>query len=169
MKYNIPGRVTAVILGGALGFAATACLMPVETADGVALAERIAYSAGRAPRRGDLVIVENAVFTEDGDGGRLLLTVAGLPGERVCLRAGRLLVNGDDVTEELGAATEAADDTETVAVEPGHLFLLSYRGQEGLDSRSEAVGQVELDRIWGRIISMGKEKSHGTEKTVGEQ
>lgn len=169
MKHNIPGRVAAVILGGALGFAIAACLMPVETAEGMALAERIAYSAGRAPRRGDLVIVENAVFTEDGDGGRLLLAVAGLPGDRVCLRAGRLLVNGDDVTEELGAATEAADDMETVVVEPGHLFLLSCRGQNGLDSRSEAVGQVELDRIWGRIISMGKEKSHGTEKTVGEQ
>ena len=136
MIRKIAGRALAAALGVALGFAATTLRMPVETAGGSVLADRIAYSAGRIPQRGDLVVVENTVFTESGDGMRLMLRVVGLPGDRVQIRSGRLLVNGEDMTDALSAKQALAEDMETVSVKEESLFLIITQGRDHLDSRS---------------------------------
>lgn len=173
MIRKIAGRALAAALGVVLGFAAATLRMPVETAGGSVLADRIAYSAGRIPQRGDLVVVENTVFTESGDGMRLMLRVVGLPGDRVQIRSGRLLINGEDMTDALSAKQALAEDMETVIVKEESLFLLSTQGSDHLDSRSEAVGQVAFGDVWGRVCFMfereRKENRHGTAEAAGQQ
>ncbi len=58
---------------------------------------------GRLPRRGEVVI-----FTHPRDGTRLIKRIVGRPGDRVALRAGRLLVNGRAVPRRRLAASCAA-------------------------------------------------------------
>jgi len=173
MNRRIVGRIAAAVLGIVLGLVAAALRMPVETAGGSVLVDRTAYGGGRVPQRGDLVVVENTVFTESGDGMRLMLRVVGLPGDRVQIREGRVLVNGGDVTDSLLTGESIAADMETVIVDEGCLFLLSTEGGDHLDSRSEAVGQVAAEDVWGRVCYVfeteRKENRHGTEKAAGEQ
>lgn len=96
------------------------------------LVDRIGYAGDRVPAVGDRIIIENAVFTENGDAGRLARRVA--------------------------------------AVKKGDLlYVLCEEGRRGLDSRSEAVGLIPEEQVWGRVIYARKENSHGTEKAPGEQ
>lgn len=173
MKGRIVGRITAAALGAALGLVAAELRMPMETVRGTALVNRIPYVLGNTPRRGDLVVIENAVFTESGDARRLLLQVAGLSGERIQLREGRVLVDSEDVTESLSLRGGVTEEMDAVIVKEGFLFLLSTEGDHHLDSRSEAVGQVAEKDVWGKVCFVfereKKEERHGTETAFGEQ
>ncbi|MBQ6685108.1 MAG: hypothetical protein IJM99_03255 [Firmicutes bacterium] len=125
------GRMFALVMGVFLGMTVTSIVMPLHLDGEWMVVSRLGYGAGRMPCAGDRVIIENAVFTEQGDGGRLARRVA--------------RVDGD------------------------FLYVLCEEGQEGLDSRSEAVGLIPKEEIWGRVLYARKENSHGTEKAPGEQ
>lgn len=79
-----------------------------------------------APRRGDVV-----TFSSPLDGTRLIKRVVGLPGDRVALRAGVLVLNGQPL-----AATPVHSAGETIA--PGWV-VDALRGTETLDGRPHAV------------------------------
>ena len=125
------GRLVSLVLGAILGIAVTLVVMPIHLDGEWMVVSRLGYGAGREPRAGDRVIIENAVFTESGEVGRLARRVAGVD---------------DDL-----------------------LYVLCDEGEEGLDSRSEAVGRIPKEQVWGRVLYARKENSHGTEKAPGEQ
>ncbi|MBO5666165.1 MAG: hypothetical protein J6S45_01815 [Firmicutes bacterium] len=131
MGNQMLGRLLALALGAVLGIAVTLVVMPLHLDGEWMVVSRLGYSLGKEPRVGDRIIIENAVFTEMGDVGRLARRVARVDGEL--------------------------------------LYVLCDQGQTGLDSRSEAVGQISRDDIWGRVLYARKENSHGTEKAPGEQ
>ncbi|MBR2000961.1 MAG: hypothetical protein IJ994_01495 [Firmicutes bacterium] len=131
MKRQMLGRGLALALGMILGILGTLVMMPLHLDGEWMMVNRLGYSVGKSPRVGDRVIIENAVFTEQGDGGRLARRVARVDGDL--------------------------------------LYVLCDEDQEGLDSRSEAVGLIPKEEIWGRVVYTRKENSHGTEKAPGEQ
>ena len=132
MKRQMLGRIMFLLLGAAMGMVVTAWVMPIHLDGEWMLVDRIGYAGDRVPAVGDRIIIENAVFTENGDAGRLARRVA--------------------------------------AVKKGDLlYVLCEEGRRGLDSRSEAVGLIPEEQVWGRVIYARKENSHGTEKAPGEQ
>ena len=131
MGNQMLGRLLALALGAVLGIAVTLVVMPLHLDGEWMVVSRLGYSLGKEPRVGDRIIIENAVFTEMGDVGRLARRVARVDGEL--------------------------------------LYVLCDQGQTGLDSRSEAVGQIPRDDIWGRVLYARKENSHWTEKAPCEQ
>lgn len=78
------------------------------------------------PRRGDVV-----TFSSPLDGTRLIKRVVGLPGDRIALQAGVLVLNGQPQ-----ATTAAHSAGETVA--PGWV-VDAWRAKETLDGRPHAV------------------------------
>ncbi len=135
------------------------------------LVDKRAYRAG-APRRGDVV-----VFRRDADGGRAYIKrVIGLPGERVEIAGGRVLVNGralptspapevgpDAAWEGEGAerhlirgaeeanpggrATPPGPAPAPVTLGPDEVYLLGDHRDASTDSRS--FGAVRLDDVIG--------------------
>ena len=129
--YPMFGRLLSLVLGAILGIVTLSVVMPLQLDGDWMVVNRLGYVGEREPRAGDWIVIENAVFTEAGDGGRLARRVAAVDGD--------------------------------------FLYVLCEEGQRGLDSRSEAVGRIPKEEVWGRVVYLRKENSHETEKAPGEQ
>ena len=87
-----------------------------------------------------------------------LKRIVGMPGDRVvcCTAAGRLSVNGTEVTEPyLPAGAPASEVTFDVTVPPGRLWLLGDNRPVSADARAHlgdpGGGLVPLDDVIGRV------------------
>ena len=142
----------------------------------VFLAATDAY-AGDDPHRGDV-----AVF--DRNRTIYVKRVIGLPGDRVQMIAGRLILNGKPVDREpasdglIGDEPPGArlymetlpngvryktlvlqqpgflDNTDEFTVPVGHYFVLGDNRDNSLDSRSSQIGFVPLERFVGRATTL---------------
>jgi len=120
---------------------------------------RYRIGSGRPPRRGELVLY-HCPTDEGPDHGPLLGRVAGLPGERVHLDAGRLHVNEAPATEPavLADRTFPSDDAgpfgrskgkQHTLVPDGHYFILCDEGLSDGSLDSRAVGWVARSALIG--------------------
>lgn len=123
------------------------------------------YFRAHAPRRGDL-----AAYQRRDDAGRpirLIGRVVGLPGDRVALRRGRVVLNGTALARRAagpgrsietlpnGRSYEIADtiqggphdDTPEYVVPDGSYFLLGDNRDDTRDSRMVSVGMVPRDAL----------------------
>jgi len=99
------------------------------------------------PGRGDIVVLYSPA-----DGQRLVKRVVGVPGDRIMLRAGRLLVNGEPADyRPLGAAERAELGIDNGALEPDERVVW-----ETIDGASHpvawqasALGYAPASRHWG--------------------
>jgi signal peptidase I len=114
------------------------------------VANKLAYRFGD-PHRGDLVVLH-----EPGNGTVLLKRLVALPGERVAIEDGRLLVDGRRVPEPYVRDRRLIDGLYfgPVQVPAGHVFVLGDRRSDSLDSRrfgpvrrGDLIGRVDV-RVW---------------------
>ena len=132
------------------------------------LVDKRAYRT-REPRRGEVVVY-------DADGERFTSRIVGMPGDRVELHDGALVVNGEKVREELaadrdGSAKDLHLAQESLAgvrflvarepgrpereldekvVEPGHYLVLSDFRNNAIDSRFR--GTVDRTKLLGPVL-----------------
>lgn len=150
----------AFLLGFALLRTAVADWNPIPSASmrptllegDVVLVNRVAYALKlpltdvellrtAEPQRGDVV-----TFSSPADGTRLIKRIVGLPGDRVAMRGGVLVLNGQPQT-----LTELGTRGETVV--PGWV-VDAVRGTEGLAGRPHAVQSLpalQARRDFGEI------------------
>ena len=83
MERNLFGRLMALCLGVIAGLAVTMVVIPVRMENAWLLVDRMGYACGRLPRVGDLVLVDNVVFTEAGEGGRVVRRICAVDGDLV--------------------------------------------------------------------------------------
>jgi len=124
---------------------------------------------GAVPARGDVVVFRHPRTGED-----FIKRVAGLPGDRVAIRDGRLWLNGEPVPlTEAGRWSYRETDGGIAAVTayretfPGaepHIFMLGDNRDNSSDSRFASMGFVPLENLIGRagailysLASCGKE------------
>ena len=94
------------------------------------------------PQRGDVV-----VFHVDPDSDLLIKRVIGLPGDRVEIRSGQVIINGD-LLDEPYITRPTYGDYGPVDVPPLHIFVLG--DNRGFSNDSRAFGALPLDSIIGR-------------------
>lgn len=107
--------------------------------------EKISYNRWwpvRGPQRGDVV-----VFRVDPDSDLLIKRVIGLPGDRVEIRLGQVIINGDPLDESY-ITRPTYGDYGPVDVPPLHIFVLG--DNRGFSNDSRAFGALPLDSIIGR-------------------
>jgi signal peptidase I len=102
--------------------------------------------------RGDIV-----VFTPPGEAPGesvpFIKRVIGLPGDRIEIRDGQLLVNGIELDEPYvydGQPTEATGDQVAFVVKEGTLFVLGDHRSNSTDSR--VFGAIPLTNVIGRAV-----------------
>ncbi len=106
---------------------------------------RLPYARGNLlnwhqPRRGDIVVLDDPM-----SGRRIVKRVVGLPGDRLEIRDGMLLVNGE--VDDQGEF-DKQESLAPLTVPEGNYFVLGDNRQRSLDSR--AFGPVDQGRIVGR-------------------
>lgn len=107
--------------------------------------EKISYNRWwhiRGPRRGDVV-----VFRINQNSDLLIKRVVGLPGDRVEIRGGRVLINGEILFEPY-LTQPTYGDYGPVDVPPLHVFVLGDNRAFSNDSR--AFGPLPLGFVLGR-------------------
>jgi signal peptidase I len=106
------------------------------------------YYPDHLTRRGDL-----AVFLSPHDEAKLLKRVIALPGERVEMRDGRAIIDGDPTLDQWAHLEGEPLSLPFVGtVPPGELFVLGDFRHNSRDSRS--FGFVTEDRLLGRAESI---------------
>ena len=117
------------------------------------LANRVAFHY-REPRRGEIVVFKvprkASVQCGVGDGETFVKRLMGLPGDRITLRDGRLLVNGRRVNEPYARLEEAETDSWTVP--DGQYFMMGDNRANSCDSR--AWGAVDRDALVGPVFAI---------------
>jgi signal peptidase I len=118
----------------------------IEAGDHV-LVNKLAYGGG-LPHRGDLV-----VFRAPRTGEVMLKRVVALPGDRVAIEDGVLVVNGRHVQEPYTADPAALDSVYfgPVRVKADSVFVLGDNRGDSVDSRE--YGVVAKDRLIGRVAA----------------
>lgn len=101
--------------------------------------------AGKIPQRGDVVVARWA----DREAGDSVQRVVGLPGDRVEIRDGQLLVNEAQV--RFKSDINWGEPVGPLIVDPGHLYLLGAGGASPPDD-SRQWGPIRLADIRGKIV-----------------
>jgi signal peptidase I len=114
------------------------------------IANRLAYHL-HDPERGDIVVFETppAAETECGFGGTFVKRVIGLPGERVAMQNGHVLIDGVRLTERYLRPGYRGDETGSWGRVPADTyFVMGDNRRMSCDSRR--WGAVRRDEIIGR-------------------
>lgn len=105
------------------------------------------------PQRGDIV-----VFVSPVDGNTWIKRVVGLPGERISIDAGVLLIDGRELVEDYVAAGNATSDysreMHEFTVPEASYFLLGDNRDNSHDGR--LMGATPQEDITGRIVAILK-------------
>jgi signal peptidase I len=118
-------------------------MLPTRTEGELLLVNALAYRFGD-PQRGDIVAVRLA-------GGRAFLVkrVIGLPGERITIARGVVLVNGAPLDEPYVVLRSPWDVGETL-LEPDEYYVVG--DNRSMPARSHDFGRASRDRIAGKVV-----------------
>lgn len=112
------------------------------------------------PSRGDVVLAEASRWPEVPDGYVFVLRVAAVGGDRIacCDANGRILLNGEPVTEPYATGPNNVNSSFDLIVPEGEVFLLADDRSRGRDSRElVALGRkatVGAPEIAGRVLTV---------------
>jgi signal peptidase I len=118
-------------------------MLPSYGPDRLNLVNRFAYGGNR-PVRGDVVAIKMA-------GPRVLYVkrVIGLPGERVSVAKGHVMINGAPLSEPY-VKHRRAWDVDEVTLEQDEYFVMG--DNRGMSVGDHDFGRVQLDRILGKVV-----------------
>ncbi len=104
-------------------------------------------------KRGDVIELENNLYSETGEGSRMLKRIVGLPGETVELAEGLLWIDGTPLIEEPFDGLRIGNETMAVRKVPeGAYFVLGDNLTDSTDSRDLTVGMIREEDILGKVI-----------------
>jgi signal peptidase I len=109
------------------------------------LVEKVSYRFLRAPKRGDIVVID--LDKENKSDDMLIKRVIGLPGDTVEIRSGEVYIDGERL-EESWTINLGGGSYGPTTIPPLHVFVMGDNRGASNDSRS--FGPVPIDNLVGR-------------------
>ena len=116
------------------------------------ITSRQAYKLFGDPKRGDVIVFKSHLYYEKGKQKNLIKRIIGLPGDSVEIKNGDVYINGELLQEEYVAEQGLSGEMEAVTVPEGRLFVMGDNRRVSQDSRSPAVGTIEMESIVGKVV-----------------
>ena len=121
------------------------------------------------PDRGQIVVLDSSIVGLNGQHEQLIKRVIGLPGDRVHIEGGIVIITnsehpeGYDVTNDLGLTNLQAtysDGPIDLTVPEGQVYVIGDNREQGGSYDSRAFGPIDGNkiqgRLWGRILPLDK-------------
>lgn len=120
-------------------------MFPVLKNGDVVLINRVVYNF-KEPSRGDII-----AFSQGGESRCSVKRVVGLPGETVQIADGRILINGEEITENIHVSgiEYAGLAEEPVELGDDEYFVIGDNHTASDDSRDPGTGNIKRDDIYG--------------------
>ncbi|MGP1570281.1 MAG: signal peptidase I [Eubacteriales bacterium] len=112
---------------------------------------RQAYRFGE-PQRGDIIVFHSDLVTQNGHEKLLIKRIIGLPGDVITIANGSVYLNGKKIEESYIKDGRTDGEITALTVPKGEIFVMGDNRLVSVDSRSEAVGTVKLDRVLGKAM-----------------
>jgi signal peptidase I len=120
-------------------------LLPVRKESGSYTLVNLLHFLTQPPQRGDVVAVELVA----GRSAVFLKRIVGLPGEKISIHAGQVLINGQPLTETYVTSRSSWDLPET-AIESQEYYVIGDARQGPL--QYERMGRAPRSRILGKAL-----------------
>ncbi|MDO5331438.1 MAG: signal peptidase I [Bacillota bacterium] len=112
-----------------------------------------AYSFGKGPKRGDVIIFQSDLALDSGKGKKLLIKrVIGIPGDTISISGGIVYLNGIALDEPYTKDGYTLTEMGEVTVPENSYFCMGDNRQNSADSRDSRIGFVEKERIRGKAF-----------------
>ncbi len=115
------------------------------------LVNKQAYRFGEE-KRGDIIVFHSELKDEDGAEKLLIKRIIGLPGDTIDIKNGKVLLNGEELTEDYTLEGETTGEIKNYTVPEGKLFVMGDNRRVSIDSRSPEVGCIDEDTVMGKAF-----------------
>ena len=112
---------------------------------------RQAYTFGDV-KFGDIVVFESTLLDERGVKKNLIKRVIGLPGDVIAIQEDAVYRNGDRLYEPYTKDGVTLGEMSPITVPADAYFVMGDNRLVSTDSRSEAVGFVQEDKLEGKVV-----------------
>lgn len=116
----------------------------------VLVVSKTSYSAKRGEPDRDQVVILEKTTAPDVYEDNIIARVAGLPGETVRIKGGKVYIDGEEYVTENGIKGSEGDMT--VKLTKDQVFLLCDNRDEKIDSRNKKMGPVDMKSIKGNVL-----------------
>ncbi|MBU5677033.1 signal peptidase I [Alkaliphilus sp. MSJ-5] len=104
-----------------------------------------------APKRGDIVVFQSNLKTDNGKDKLLIKRVIAVPGDEMIIKEGQVYVNGTMLEEDYIPETYTEGDIDIIVPE-NKVFVMGDNRGNSMDSRDEILGLVDFDVIMGKAF-----------------
>ena len=113
------------------------------------IVNKLAYKMGEA-ERGDIIVFESELETEEGDKKLLIKRIVGLPGETVTVADGEVYIDGQLLEENYLKDGITPGDINNCKIPEGQLFVMGDNRAVSIDSRE--LGCINEDTVMGKAV-----------------
>lgn len=115
------------------------------------LVNKQAYRFGDE-KRGDIIVFQSDLESEDGEKKLLIKRIIGLEGDTISIKNGEVFLNGEKLSEDYTLEGETPGDMKECKVPKGKLFVMGDNRRVSIDSRSPEVGCIDEDTVMGKAF-----------------
>lgn len=125
-------------------------MSPTIKSGQVLIVSKSSYSPKRdTPERNKVVILKKT-FAQDVSDDNIIARVAGLPGDKIQIKNGKVFINGEEYVTPSGI--KGAEQDMKLTLKKDEVFLLCDNRDELVDSRNKLMGPVDMREIKGNVL-----------------